>query len=40
VPGGVRQQWGTPENVAMCLFGAPFIKHVGETLSALCTHLS
>src|SRR5260221_3097956 len=31
--GGVRQQWGTPENVAMCLFGAHFIKHVGDYLA-------
>ena len=31
--GGVRQQWGTPENVAMGLFGAHFIKHVGEYLA-------
>src|SRR5258708_35092333 len=30
--GGVRQQWGTPENVAMCLFGAHFIKHVDAYL--------
>ena len=31
--GGVRQQWGTPENVTMCLFGAHFIKHVADYLS-------
>jgi FAD-dependent oxidoreductase domain-containing protein 1 len=31
--GGVRQQWGTPENVAMGLFGAEFIKRAGELLA-------
>ena len=31
--GGVRQQWGTPENVTMCLYGAHFIKHVADYLS-------
>src|SRR5215510_5136221 len=31
--GGVRQQFSTPENVHMSMFGAEFIKSVGEHLS-------
>src|SRR5215468_6718868 len=31
--GGVRQQFSTPENIQMSMFGAAFIKTVGEHLS-------
>ena len=31
--GGIRQQFSTPENIAMSSFGAQFVKHVGEYLS-------
>ena len=31
--GGIRQQFSTPENIAMSSFGATFVKHVGEHLS-------
>jgi FAD-dependent oxidoreductase domain-containing protein 1 len=31
--GGIRQQFSTPENIAMSSFGAQFVKHVGEHLS-------
>ena len=31
--GGVRQQFSTPENIKIGLFGAHFVKHVGEFLS-------
>ena len=30
--GGIRQQFSTPENIAMSSFGAQFVKHVGEHL--------
>ncbi len=30
--GGIRQQFSTPENVKMSLYGAAFIKRVGELL--------
>ena len=30
--GGIRQQFSTPENVRMGLFGAEFVKHAGELL--------
>jgi FAD-dependent oxidoreductase domain-containing protein 1 len=31
--GGIRQQFSTPENIAMSSFGASFVKHVGDYLS-------
>jgi FAD-dependent oxidoreductase domain-containing protein 1 len=31
--GGIRQQFSTPENIAMSSFGAQFVKHVGDYLS-------
>ena len=31
--GGVRQQFSTPENIRMSMFGAAFIKDAGEHLS-------
>jgi FAD-dependent oxidoreductase domain-containing protein 1 len=31
--GGIRQQFSTPENIAMSSFGAQFVKHVGDHLS-------
>ncbi len=31
--GGVRQQFSTPENVLMSLFGAKFVKRAGEVLA-------
>ena len=31
--GGIRQQFSTPENVEMSLFGAAFVKSAGDTLS-------
>ena len=31
--GGIRQQFSTPENILIGLFGAEFVKSVGETLS-------
>ena len=31
--GGIRQQFSTPENIQMSLFGAAFIKNVGEHLA-------
>ena len=31
--GGIRQQFSTPENIAMSSFGAAFVKHVGDYLS-------
>lgn len=31
--GGIRQQFSTPENIEMGLFGAHFIKHIGDYLS-------
>ena len=31
--GGVRQQFSTPANIEMSLFGAHFVKHVGDYLS-------
>jgi len=31
--GGIRQQFSTPENVRIGLFGAEFVKNIGETLS-------
>ncbi len=31
--GGVRQQFSTPENVLMSLFGAEFVKRAGEVLA-------
>jgi sarcosine oxidase len=31
--GGVRQQFSTPENIRMSMFGAAFIKEVGEHLT-------
>src|SRR4051812_34574999 len=30
--GGIRQQFSTPENIAMSLFGAGFVKSAGEYL--------
>jgi sarcosine oxidase len=34
--GGIRQQFSTPENVRMSLFGVRFIKSAGETLVVGC----
>ncbi len=31
--GGIRQQFSTPENIAMSIFGARFVKGIGEYLS-------
>ena len=31
--GGVRQQFSTPENVRIGLFGAHFVKNIGDYLS-------
>jgi FAD-dependent oxidoreductase domain-containing protein 1 len=31
--GGIRQQFSTPENIAMSSFGANFVKHVGDYLA-------
>ena len=31
--GGIRQQFSTPENIAMSIFGAGFVKPVGEYLA-------
>jgi FAD-dependent oxidoreductase domain-containing protein 1 len=31
--GGIRQQFSTPENIAMSSFGASFVKHVGDYLT-------
>jgi FAD-dependent oxidoreductase domain-containing protein 1 len=31
--GGIRQQFSTPENIAMSTFGAHFVKHVGDYLT-------
>ncbi len=31
--GGIRQQFSTPENIAMSIFGAGFVKSIGEHLS-------
>ena len=31
--GGIRQQFSTPENILMSMFGAEFVKSVGEHLS-------
>jgi FAD-dependent oxidoreductase domain-containing protein 1 len=31
--GGIRQQFSTPENVQIGLFGADFVKHIGEHLA-------
>ena len=31
--GGIRQQFSTPENIAMSLFGARFVKSAGEILA-------
>ncbi len=31
--GGIRQQFSTPENVAMSLYGAGFVKHAATTLA-------
>jgi FAD-dependent oxidoreductase domain-containing protein 1 len=31
--GGIRQQFSTPENVRIGLFGADFVKHIGEHLA-------
>jgi FAD-dependent oxidoreductase domain-containing protein 1 len=31
--GGIRQQFSTPENIAMSIFGAHFVKHLGDYLT-------
>jgi FAD-dependent oxidoreductase domain-containing protein 1 len=31
--GGIRQQFSTPENIAMSSFGAAFVKHIADYLS-------
>jgi FAD-dependent oxidoreductase domain-containing protein 1 len=31
--GGIRQQFSTPENIAMSIFGAAFVKHVADYLT-------